>query len=312
MLVFLMVCGGLVANAQNLPHFSHYVFNPFYFNPGAAGQFNRVQIQSTLRSQYTGYNAPGQPGGGVFSSAFSLDMPFEKLKGGLGVQFSNQNISNAQSQSELTLAYSYHKRINSNIIGVGVGVGVRNLNLKGEDFIQRDPDDPFIPAANMSSMAPQLNIGVYLINPSYQIGLSTKNVLESSYDIGGTGGAFTEKRQYYLTGRYDYGVTYTLDISPMFLVRSDLITTSAEVGLMATYNQRFWFGASYRHQDAGSALVGANLLGNSLKLGYAFDFVTFGQEAKSPMSHELFLRYSLTALRMGKKSVVKTPRYSIK
>jgi type IX secretion system PorP/SprF family membrane protein len=311
LLTFIFSIIGAIAFGQNLPQFTQYIFNQFYFNPGAAGQFNRVQVQSTVRSQYLGYTGNQGPGGDMLSTAFSIDMPVAKLSGGVGLHFASQNISNAQNVGELVLSYSFHKRINSSIVGFGVGAGMNSLTLSGEDFVIRDPDDPFIPGVKMNAMTPQVNAGIYIVNPSYQIGLSAKNILESSYTIGNTEGAFAQTRQYYLTGKYDLGVSYTLDISPMFLVRSDLATTTAELGLMATYNQKFWVGANYRIQDAGSAMLGANVLNNKLKIGYAIDVVTTGVKAKSNTSHELFLRYALSPLKVGKKSIVKTPRYSI-
>ncbi len=311
LLALLFSFAGLVSFGQNLPQFTHYIFNQFYLNPGAAGQFNRVQIQSTVRSQYLGYTAGEYAGGGNLSTAFALDMPVAALKGGVGVHFANQNISKAQSMSEMVLSYSFHKQIGNQTVGFGIGAGFNNLTLHGEDYIPRDPDDPYIPSARTSAMTPRLNAGVYLVNPSYQIGLSVKNILEPEYAIGTGYEGFKENRQYYLTGKYDFPVSYTLDISPMFMVRSDLVSSSVEAGLMVTYNQRLWIGGNYRNQDAGSLLLGTNLLDNTLRLGYALDIVTTGVNAKSATSHELFLRYVLSPVKRGKKSVIKTPRYSL-
>lgn len=309
--VLLFLIKGFMGFGQTLPQFTHYIFNQVYFNPGAAGQSNRIQVQSTLRSQYTGYTSNTGTGGGNLSTSFILDSPVSKLGGGIGLHFANQSISSAMNKSEMVLSYSFHKRFNSNIIGFGVGAGLNSLTLNGEDYIPRDPNDPNIPNTKINSMTPQVNAGIYLVNPSYQIGISAKNILEPSYKVGGIDGLFSEKRQYYLTGKYDLPISYTLDLSPMFLLRSDLVTTTAEIGLMATYNQRYWLGANYRHQDAGSVLIGANILENKLKIGYAIDLITTGVRAKSNTSHEVFLRYILSPFKTGKKSIVKTPRYSI-
>jgi len=311
LLALLFSFSGLTGFGQNLPHFTHYIFNQFYLNPGAAGQFNRVQVQSTVRSQYLGYDAAEYSGGGNLSTAFALDMPVAKLKGGAGVYFASQNISKAQRMSELVLSYSFHKRMGSNIVGFGVGAGFNNLTLNGDEYVPRDPDDPYIPGSRITAMVPRLNAGIYLVNPSYQLGLSAKNLLEPEYRLGGGNDNFKEKREYYLTGKYDFAVSYTLDVSPMVMVRSDLASTSVEAGVMVTYNQKLWIGGNYRNQDAGSVLLGTNLLDNKLKLGYALDIVTSGTNAKSATSHEIFLRYVLAPLKTGRKSVVKTPRYSL-
>lgn len=307
--VFFVIRG--LGFSQTAPQFTQYIFNQHYLNPAAAGMANRMMLQTTVRSQYTAYSATQYDGGNMLSSALSLDMPFQKLKGGVGLYFANQSIAKDQSKSEVALNYSFHKRLNSNILGFGLGVGINNLRLNGDEFVIRDPDDPYIPSSKMSSITPLLNAGLFLVNPSYEIGLSVKNILEPDYGFGDADGVFQEKRQYYISGKYDFGVSYTLDISPMFLVNSDLQTTVAEFGLLATFKQKFWVGANYRTQDAGSVLAGVNLLGNNLKLGYALDIVTSGADAKSNTSHELFLRYALSAPKSGKRSVVKTPRYSI-
>ena len=307
--LFLFV--GLLAMGQNLPQFTQYTFNQFYFNPGAAGMYNRTMVQSTVRSQYTGYQADQSSGGGILSTAFSADMPLQFLKGGAGIYFASQNISEAQTKGELSLSYSYHRSVNGNVVGLGAGIGLNNLKLSGNHFNPRDPEDPFIPDSKLTSLAPVVNAGVYFMNPGFELGLSVKNVLENNYNIGGTDGLFNEKRQYYFTGKYDLGISYMMDISPMFLIRTDLITTSTELGAIATYNQKFWAGVNYRFQDAVSLLTGATFMDNKLKLGYALDIVTSGVKAKSLTSHEIFLRYVLNTVKTGKKSIIRTPRYNI-
>ncbi|MCP9770082.1 type IX secretion system membrane protein PorP/SprF [Lacihabitans sp. LS3-19] len=308
-LLFLTYCTAGIA--QNNPQFTQYVFNQFYINPAAAGQSTKANIQATMRSQYTGYLADFDQGGSNFTSVFSADMPLSKIKGGVGIYFSNNQFSKIQSKSEFQIAYSYHKKINSNVIGLGLSVGTSNLKLMGENYRPRDLEDPLIPNTTINSFSPNINAGVYLFNPSYQLGVSVKNILEPSYKINDISDVFKDKRSVYFTGKYDLGVTYTLDISPMIIIKSDFQQVSTELGLLATYNQQYWAGINYRWQDAASVLVGGNFLKNNVKVGYSIDIVNFGTIAKSNASHEIFLRYSLNALRFGKKSIIKTPRYNI-
>lgn len=309
LLLFISYCQ--TGFGQNIPQFTQYVFNQFYINPAASGTSNRTQVQATFRSQYLGYVADFDQGGSNMSSVFSADMPFSKGKGGLGVYFSNNQFSKIQSKSEFQLAYSYHKKINSNIIGIGISVGTNNLKLQGENYRPRDEEDPFIPNTTINSFSPNINTGIYLFNPSYQLGLSVKNILEPGYKLNDVSGVYKDKRAYYLTGKYDFGLTYTLDISPTFIVKTDLQTISTELGAIATYNQQYWAGINYRWQDAASVLIGGNFLKNTVKVGYAIDIVNFGTVAKSNTSHEIFLRYSFAAPKLGKKSIIKTPRYNI-
>ena len=308
-LLFSVLC--IEGFGQNYPQFTQYVFNQFYLNPGATGQSNKAQVQASLRSQYTGYLADFDPGGSNLNSVFSVDMPMSKLKGGIGIYMANNQFSKIQSKTDFQVSYAYHKKVRSNVIGVGVSVGTNNLKLFSENYRPRDTEDPLIPNTTINSFAPNISTGIYLFNPSYNIGLSVKNLLEPSYKINDISDAYKEKRTYLVSGRYDLGVTYTLDISPMFMVKSDLKTVSTEIGAIATYNQMFWGGVNYRWQDAASAMIGGNFLHNNIKIGYSIDFINFGLAAKSSTSHEVFLRYSLTPLKYGKKSIIKTPRYNI-
>jgi type IX secretion system PorP/SprF family membrane protein len=308
-LLFLTYC--TTGLAQNNPQFTQYVFNQFYINPGAAGQYKNINIQATMRSQYTGYLADFDQGGSNLTSVFAVDMPFHKLKGGIGLYFSNNQFSKIQSKSEFQFTYAYHKKINSNVVGLGLSFGANNLKLFGENYRPRDLEDPLIPNATINSFSPNLNGGIFLFNPSYQLGLSIKNILEPSYKINEISDIYRDKRSVYFTGKYDLGVTYTLDISPTIIIKSDFQRVSTELGALVTYNQQYWAGINYRSQDAASLLVGANLVNNNVKLGYSLDLVNFGRLAKSNTSHELFLRYTLNAIKLGKKSIIKTPRYNI-
>jgi type IX secretion system PorP/SprF family membrane protein len=132
---------------------------------------------------------------------------------------------------------------------------------------------------------------------------------EPTFGLGTKPATNTLKKSAYLTGTMLIGISYMIDVSPMLIIKSDLNTVSAEAGATATYDSKYWLGASYRTGDAVSALLGANLMNGSLRVGYAIDIIVGGANAKSATSHEILLSYALAALRAGKKSIVRTPRY---
>ncbi len=310
LLIFLSI-GSCAIFAQTGPQFTQYIFNHFYLNPGATGITKKTNIQVTARSQYSGYKADQDLGGNIFSSVVSADLPFAKLKGGVGMYVSQNTFSKVQSEQQILLSYALHKKISNNILGLGVAAGLSNLNLQGENFRPRDPGDLLIPSTSISSLSPTINVGAFLYNPNYQLGLSVKNLIKPTFTFADNEAKIADREKVFLTGKVDFGVTYTLDISPMFIIKSDLITVSSELGVLASYNQKFWGGINYRWQDAASLLAGANLLNNNLKIGLAFDFVSFGADAKAVSSQEIFLRYVMNAPKLGKKSIIRTPRYSL-
>ena len=84
-----------------------------------------------------------------------------------------------------------------------------------------------------------------------------------------------------------------------------------DISGIATYKNIMWGGMSYRRSEAVVLLVGYNFLPNQvLKIGYSFDYVVKDQDAKSPTSHEIFLRYDLPGFILGGRKEVKTPRFS--
>lgn len=298
-----------VAGQQD-PQFTQYVFNQFYLNPGAAGIENKTRIQTIFRSQYTGYTATADPGGSILNQVFSANMPLGILKGGAGIYYANNKVSKVLTNQEIQLSYAYHYKLGGSILGVGVSGGIHSKTLNGDAYIPRDPDDPFIPSDKIRQSALDISTGVYLFNPGFQLGLSLKHINQPKFGFSNTGeGDYALNRSLYLTGSTLIGVTYTLDVSPMFVLKSDLKTISPELGVLTTYDSRYWAGVNYRWEDAASFIIGGNFLNNSLRAGYAIDLVVFGTSAKAPMSHEILLTYTLAPPRSGKKSIIRTPRY---
>ena len=48
---------------------------------------------------------------------------------------------------------------------------------------------------------------------------------------------------------------------------------------------------------------------NAMRIGYAFDYVTSGTQAKTKTSHEIMLSYVIPSPWLQAKPVVRTPRY---
>jgi hypothetical protein len=114
----------------------------------------------------------------------------------------------------------------------------------------------------------------------------------------------------YLTGGYDYDLTYQIVLTPSFLVKSDFNTYSFEVSTLATYEQKFWGGLSFRQGDAIAAIVGIAFgKENAFRFGYAFDYVIKAQPVKRPTSNEVMLTYTLPTPVPSTKSVTRTPRF---
>ncbi|MGL4630975.1 MAG: PorP/SprF family type IX secretion system membrane protein [Leadbetterella sp.] len=296
-------------SAQLVQQYTQHTFSQMFFNPAYAGISRSGEVQTNLRSQYSGYNSNLYDGGKNQSLFFSASVPVFALKGGLGLAISQNQYSQSLQKQELRLAYSFHKRINSSTVGIGVGGGFNILKPSYSNYIPRDGEDPLLQAQNQSFLASSLDVGVFINNPIYQLGFSVKDVLGAKYTISESG-VINENRIFVLQAKYDYSLSASLDLSPTLMVRSDLESFYPEIGLIGTWNQTYWAGFNYRLSDAISGMLGMNMYNNKIKLGYAFDFVSSGSETKAATSHEIFVRYTFATRRLGKRSIIRTPRYN--
>lgn len=298
----------LMVFAQQDPQFSHYFFNHLYLNPGAAGSENVTRFQGIYRMQYVGYTGTFDDGGAPVSQVFSANVPLKQIRSGVGVYFMNDRIGVSTNQ-DLQLSYAYHLPIGGSQLAIGVRGGLYSRGIDYSRLRARDDNDPVLATGNVRQSQLDLGAGVYLYNPGFTLGVSMAHINEPKFGLGSQNGQNPLKRAAYLTGSMLVGLSYTLDLTPMFVVKSDLSTISAEAGAIATYDNRFYFGGSYRWDDAATAMIGANLMNNSLRLGYAFDLVITGSAAKSATSHEIMASYTIQPFRAGKKSIIRTPRY---
>ena len=134
--------------------------------------------------------------------------------------------------------------------------------------------------------------------------------MKSEFDFGAADLRNALEEHLVFTAGYNYELNYNLVVTPSVIVKSDLNEISIEGGVMGTYDDKFWAGLSFRQGDAFIALLGINLLKDkSLSIGYSFDYVFKGQDAKQPTSHEVLLSYTLPPIVAGGKKIIRTPRF---
>jgi hypothetical protein len=133
----------------------------------------------------------------------------------------------------------------------------------------------------------------------------------------------------YITGGYNIQLGTNIVVTPSALIQTDLNEVTYLFGGLATYNGKIWAGLNLRQSLAqreaskkGKTLsnddiilyVGVNLLKNkhgadALRLGYSFDFVTSGVNAKQRTSHEILVSYMAPTPWAKPKPQIHTPRY---
>ncbi len=304
-----LFCFPYFVKAQQDAQFSHYVYNQMTINPAAAGNENFTRFQAIYRTQYLGYQSTFDGNSGVpISQVFSVSMPIKGINSGLGITLVNDKIG-ASTQRDMKFSYAYQLPIGVSKLSFGINAGLFSRGIDFGKLRPREDNDPLLASGRVGQMVPDFGAGVMLQNSSYTIGISMNHLTQPKFRLGTGNTAFQVNRSAYLTASALLGVSYSLDFSPMLIVKSDLKTTSFEGGGILTYRSNYWVGASYRMGDALSGLLGANLIKNTLRISYAIDLTLIGKNAKAPTSHEVLLSYALSPPKIGKKSIIRTPRY---
>lgn len=309
-IVFLVVV--LMVNplvAQQDAQFTQYMFNGVFYNPAFAGKDGGYRFSALHRSQwlnYTGLNGPA-PLTQLLTASGRLD----NLNLGFGLTFVNDNIG-ATNNQELNLSFGYHKRLRRGVLSFGLSGGFFSSNLN-YDELEFVIEETFLPAAgDETQINLNLGLGVVYDRGNYFIGLSSRHLNEPSFDFG-DGALNNQLRNHtYLTVGYRIKTFALWSFEPSFLIKAVSFNNfSYDVGVIASHNNKISGGMTFRGQDSVSLLLGYSILSdNSLKVGYAFDLVVSGREAKAPTSHEFMLTYNLQPLaREYQKVIQRTPRF---
>ncbi|MBD2770235.1 PorP/SprF family type IX secretion system membrane protein [Hymenobacter sp. BT664] len=313
------------AFAQQQPQFTHYGFNGMYLNPAYAGIKGQGEVNLIGRYQYLNLgNTQGDANGSPRTGMVSVSLPILPLSGGVGLAVYYDQVGE-QRMTNAALSYSQHITLGSGKLGIGIQGTFTRLG-KGQ-YRANDMTDPFIPL-NDNDQKFDAGAGIWYESPKFYAGISMNNLARSRYQFANKDGArissYINENHAYLTAGYNIEASSTVIVTPMVLVKSVLPgefsssnkfnnskNYSFEGGVRGTIDDKYWVGVNYRHQESFSGLLGLSFAkDNALRVGYAFDFIAFNQEARAFSSHEIMLAYRLPKPGLLIRPAIRTPRYS--
>jgi type IX secretion system PorP/SprF family membrane protein len=252
----------VVANAQQDPQFSQYMFNELYSNPGYAGSNNAICATALNRTQWSGFE--GAPN----TTSFSVEAPVALLHGGLGINI----LTDAIAQNQFTgfnLSYAYRTELAQGSLGIGASIGMLQNGIDNS-FITEQVGDPSIPNGEKAAGL-DLGFGLYYNNDKMYVGLSSRHLNESS--LVDVAGVIDLKRHYYLTAGYSHELASNLELKPSILIKSEGITTTLDLSSLVEYNKKMWGGVTYR-PSYGAVLLFGTRINKDLKFGLSYDLPT--------------------------------------
>lgn len=283
-MILTMICVTFGVNlfAQQMPHFSQYMFNDFFINPAVAGTKNYSPLRLTLRNQWTNFTDAPKTQTLSFHTNY-----FEGM--GVGAMIINDK-TGPLNQTGLELAYAYHMDVSDDAkLSLGLSAKAIQYVLDERKIELADEDDPVIQGIVDKTLVPDASFGAYFFSENYFVGLSVPQLFQTSIRYDGSEKRVNKEiRHYYLTGGYKFEINDDFDLEPSLLVKTILkAPTQFDINVKSTYKDLVWAGISYRYKESIVALIG--LEWERFNLGYAYDFTTTNIRGYSAGSHEVML-----------------------
>lgn len=276
-----------MAQSQQLPLYSQYLYNKFLINPAVAGSDGYTSVNLTAREQWVGYS--GAPRTFSFSvqtrmlkrsyilkqtnARRQIYRPKTDGRVGLGGYVFNDK-NGLVNRTGIQLSYSYHLWLrNTTQLSMGLAFTGYHYKVDEEQLNFEDPNDPWLNNELRAGVfVPDAIFGIYLLNRNFSVGFSADQLFQASAKIGDYAYRnFKLYRHYYLFGSYNLEMKPDMELQPSFLLQmSEQWKPQADIGLTYVYNQGFWAGLAYRTSGAIIANVGVKY--TNIFIGYAFDF----------------------------------------
>lgn len=294
--LYLVIFVNLAAFGQQDPQFTNYMQYRLGVNPAVAGENGKINGLILNRYQWDGFT------GGPRTLVFSADAAIRAFgsPGGIGLNVVSDQLGFAK-YSYVNVNYAYRKELGIGKLGVGLSLGLVNTEINPKDWLSSDDvlnetsggqGDAYIPQTDVSQMALDAGLGVYLSSNKYHLGLSVTHLNQASIKYEDVENYYLV-RHYYLTGGYNIKLSDPLfELRPSFLLKSDMASWQLDLNMNIVFDERFWGGITYRVQDAVALLMGMEME-NGLRFGYSFDVTTSALARYGYGSHEIFVSYSL-------------------
>ncbi|MDQ3110436.1 MAG: type IX secretion system membrane protein PorP/SprF [Bacteroidota bacterium] len=301
--LLILAFGSTQASAQQDPQFSQYMHNKLFINPAYAGMKKALCFSAIYRNQWNGFD--GAPNSGVFSA----DIPLRK-NGGAGFNFMYDKLG-FESNVSFRGNYSYRVKLTKEAkLGIGIDLGgfSKRVGPSANQQWQATTNwqtDGVIPPLIKTTVL-DMGFGLWFQNERLWAGISTTHLNGKKIDDGTTTVSNTQHslifqmaRHYFITGGAKLDLGPHWEIKPSFLIKTDATITTFDLTALVVYDKRFWFGASYRMQDAICPMIGFTVPGTSeeedlgLKVGFAYDYTTSKLSNYSNGSFELFVNYCM-------------------
>ncbi len=277
------------ADAQQLFRRTQYVFNPYLVNPAVAGTKTYSPVMASYRQQWAGFS--GAPTTYTFSAHTNLPNSL-----GAGIIIFNDDSGGAISRMGAEVSGSYKIDLNNeDQVSFGLSAVVSRFQFDNSSLDVLDEDDASLLAGIENNTNFDANFGLMVYGQQYYYGFSINRLIQTDLGVQTISQTIQNQnsRHFNVMGSYDYEIDDKLTFQPSALLRFTGVTpVQFDVHAKGIYQENFWVGISYRHQDAMAAAFGIQVA--NFMAGYSYDIgIIESTRALSPHTHEINIGYNI-------------------
>lgn len=296
-LFFLVLTLGSIT-AQQRPHYTQYILNPYIINPALTGIENYTDIKLSYRNQWVGF--PGAPQT-IYATMHapigkkdyrttptSFQVPGENPRGknywedytaaeshhGAGVSIINYKTGYI-NRFYATASYAYHIGLTPKLnLSAGFSGGISGINIDAAKIELANPVDPAIGGftSELMKVKPELSAGLWLYSDQFFAGLSAQQIIPQKINLVANDlYKSTLVPHFFATTGYRFLASEDVNVIPSVMVRYiPSMPVFVDINVKAQYQDRFWIGGNYRLKEGFAAMAGFNV-SNLLNIGYSYD-----------------------------------------
>ncbi len=291
-----------ILSAQQLQHYTQYMFNEYVINPANAGFEGYYQARINNRIQWVGItDAPR-------TFVLSLYGPDRKRNVGYGGYVYN-DVVGPTSRVGVYGSYTYLLKIDgvtpNDKLGMGLSLGLQQYKIDGSKITLHDEGDPSLGNQVYSAYVPDANFGLMYKSADFYAGLSFFQLMNNAIkfkDLDNIG-VNRVRTHFFFEGGYFYEINDNFMLAPSILLKFMWpVPLQADITLRGFYQKKAWAGISFRTMDAVSFMIGYEY-NKQIMFGYSFDLSVSHIAKYNSGTHEVMIGYKFSKIKSSESAL---------
>ncbi len=301
-----------VAQAQQQPLHTMFMYNKLLINPAYAGYHEHPCATAIVRQQWLGFD------GAPETQSLSFHGPLSSQRIGIGFNIQRRSIG-VSSATTFDGIYDYRIPMGNGTLCLGVQASARFLKVDYSDpavkTVQDINLDPGVESVSDSKFLANVGAGLYYYTPSFYLGLSSPRLMNSDIDFE-LNNLFTAREQAHFYGMAGLSLrlNHQLHFVPQVLVRyTKAAPVDVDLNLGLRWREDYAVGITLRKGGIDDQLLeSVDLIASArilrgLRLAAAYDFTLSDLRKYSDGSVEVMLMYCFGE--PAKPATFVNPRY---